>query len=242
MSIHASGIDTTRSDRGADVADIELVKDPGSYRHGNLRNALIAEGRRVLEEAGIQELSLRYIARSVGVSEAAPARHFDGKEGLLVAIAADGFRELAGVRRKIGKTGLDREALAYQMMASYVKFAQRHKGLFNLMVGPRIIRRDDYPDLMEAVNSSFDQFADSICEYAREVGWPDDSMHLLTHAAWAVEHGLAMLIIGDRVPKSDRRVQLNRMVDFTIKMLLSGIRAGPASFRQVAGDFPSKPA
>jgi hypothetical protein len=53
------------------------------YHHGNLRNALIAEGRRVLEEVGVRELSLRNLARAVGVSEAAPSRHFPGKEGLL---------------------------------------------------------------------------------------------------------------------------------------------------------------
>jgi AcrR family transcriptional regulator len=216
------------------AANAELVKESGSYHHGDLRNALVAAGRRVLEENGVQELSLRFVARSLGVSQTAPARHFDGKEGLLIAIATDGFNELAALRRKIAKDTPDAELRAYRMMASYVKFAQRHKGLFNLMVGPRIASREAHPDLATAVNSSFDQFAQAVCEFARSMHWPEESMHLVTHASWAVEHGVATLIIGDRIPKADRPVKIDPMIDFSIKMMLNGIRMGPQGFGSIS--------
>src|SRR3546814_11839701 len=75
-----------------------------SYHHGDLRNALLAETRNALNEIPPHSLSLRLIARRVGVSEAAPSRHFAGLNELLAAVAAQGFGELAIERRKVAKS------------------------------------------------------------------------------------------------------------------------------------------
>ena len=63
-----------------------------SYHHGNLRAALLEEAERAL--ASGRELSLRELAREVGVSHAAPRRHFADKQALLDAMAQDGFERL----------------------------------------------------------------------------------------------------------------------------------------------------
>ena len=187
----------------------------------------------MLEEMGTQELSLRHVARSVGVSIAAPSRHFDGKEGLLAAIAADGFRELAAERRKIAESTKDPLLKVHRMMASYVGFAQREKGLFNLMVGPRILGKDAYEELTAATSSSFDLFASAVCDYALANKWSREDLDLVVHAAWSVEHGLATLILGSRVPRPDRVVDLQQMIDFSISLLLSGVAAGPTHLSRI---------
>src|SRR5689334_12922453 len=64
------------------------------YHHGNLRAALLAEAVRVLAEADAATLSLRDLARRLGVSHAAPYRHFADKDALLAAIAQQGFELL----------------------------------------------------------------------------------------------------------------------------------------------------
>ncbi|SPB17765.1 TetR family transcriptional regulator [Caballeronia novacaledonica] len=209
------------------------------YHHGNLREALIAEGRRALEDVGAHELSLRYLARAVGVSEAAPSRHFAGKEGLLAAIAADGWRDLAALRREI--LGADNTAMtaAYRMLRVYVEFAQSHKGLFDLMVGPRIVARDSYPELTEEGSISFRLFASSVEQAARENGWPESTLTLVTHAAWSIEHGLATLILSDRVPRSDLPVQIDHIIHFSIGMFLSAVAAGPAHLESMLDQLPA---
>lgn len=198
------------------------------YHHGNLRNALIAEGRTALEEVGVHELSLRYLARAVGVSEAAPSRHFAGKEGLLAAIAANGFLELATLRTTIQACDESGMAKAYRMMRTYVEFAQRHKGLFDLMVGPRIIVRDRYPELLDAGVKSFKLFASSVQDAALESGWQKRSLPLVTHAAWSMEHGLATLILSGRAPQLGYSVRIDEMIHFSICMFLSAVAAGPS--------------
>lgn len=206
-----------------------------AYHHGNLRNALIVEGRRLLETLGAHELSLRHVARSVGVSIAAPSHHFDGKEGLLAAIAAEGFRELAVLRREIVGGTTDPLNRLYRMMECYVRFAEREKGLFNLMVGPRILERDAYEELTAAGTVSFDLFADAVCDYARSQGWQAKDLELVVHAAWSVEHGLATLILAGRIPRYDRsKINVAQVVDFSLAMLMSAVASGPANLSRTA--------
>jgi AcrR family transcriptional regulator len=206
---------------------------PAPYHHGDLRNALLREGRLLLEERGVAELSLRECARRAGVSEAAPSRHFEGKEGLLAGIATDGFRELAAQRVAIVESKLSPLEEAREMLLSYVHYAQANKGVFNLMVGPRILDTPRYPDLSAEGARSFNLFSDSLVRLAIESGWPRSQVELVAHSAWAMEHGLATLILADRAPRPDRNVVLAQMIDFSIAMMLSAVDAGPEAMRKV---------
>src|ERR1700744_5277860 len=64
------------------------------YHHGNLRQALLEQAMIALRDGGSDELSLRELARAVGVSHAAPRRHFPDRQALLDALAIEGFRRL----------------------------------------------------------------------------------------------------------------------------------------------------
>jgi AcrR family transcriptional regulator len=212
---------------------------PAPYHHGDLRNALLREGRQLLEEMGASELSLRECARRVGVSEAAPSRHFEGKEGLLAGIASDGFRELAAQRLAIIESNLSPLEEARAMLLSYVRYAQANKGVFNLMVGPRILDTRRHAELLEAGARSFNLFSESIVRLAIESGWPRSQVELVAHSAWAMEHGLATLILADRAPRADRKVDLEQMIDFSVAMMLSGVVAGPSAMREVEKKGPA---
>ncbi len=72
---------------------------PRPYHHGNLKAELIRAGIALIEEEGLDALSLRAIAARAGVSHAAPRNHFGSLRGLLTAIAAQGFRLHAGEMR-----------------------------------------------------------------------------------------------------------------------------------------------
>src|SRR2546429_977719 len=65
------------------------------YHHGNLRQALIDAALELIEERGVPALTLREVARQVGVTHAAPQRHFADRAALVAAVAEQGFRGLA---------------------------------------------------------------------------------------------------------------------------------------------------
>src|SRR5260221_13857653 len=73
------------------------AKAAKSYHHGELREALVIAGRKLLEEKGLRGFTLRECARRAAVSHAAPAHHFASLDDLLAEIATRGFVELAAM-------------------------------------------------------------------------------------------------------------------------------------------------
>lgn len=104
------------------------------YHHGNLRTALLAQAERTVRERGLAELSLRELAREVGVSHAAPRRHFPDRQALLDALAEAGFDRLgAELRAAVEKAGPDFEARLQATATAYVRFATGDPELLELM-------------------------------------------------------------------------------------------------------------
>lgn len=119
------------------------------YHHGNLRNALIEKGLKILSRDGIAAFSLRRLSQELGVSHAAAYRHFSGKEDLLRAIldySARLFREAlaAAVRPPTG----GREDL-YRLGVAYVRFYLKHPEILSLF----IILHTDRADTMDLLKS-----------------------------------------------------------------------------------------
>ena len=165
------------------------------YHHGDLRTALVEAGTRMLEEVGLEKLSLRGIAARVGVSHTAPKNHFDGLRGLLSAIAAAGFRRHAAVMTEgvDGRTSPEERLRA--ACEGYVRFAREEPETFRLMFSPP---RLDYADpaLKEAAGASYAVLA----EVASSVRWlPADGSEpnagQTETMLWSFVHGYANLAV-----------------------------------------------
>src|SRR5216683_1037403 len=73
------------------------------YHHGELREALVAAGRKLLEEKGLRSFTLRECARRAQVSHAAPAHHFASIDDLLAEIATRGYHDLTAAMTAEGR-------------------------------------------------------------------------------------------------------------------------------------------
>src|SRR6201990_2556887 len=103
------------------------VGTPRPYHHGNLRATLLEAAEKTLAEGGVAALSLRELARQVGVSHAAPRRHFAHKQALLDALAEDGFERLGGeLRAAMEAAGGGFGARLAALAPAYVPLATRH--------------------------------------------------------------------------------------------------------------------
>jgi AcrR family transcriptional regulator len=108
--------------------------DARPYHHGNLRSALIDRARRTVDERGAQALSLRELAREVGVSHGAPRRHFPDRQALLDALAEDGFERLGdALGRAVEDAGTAFGPRLHALAQAYIDFAVRHPALLELM-------------------------------------------------------------------------------------------------------------
>jgi AcrR family transcriptional regulator len=104
------------------------------YHHGNLRTALLEQAARTVRQHGVDELSLRELARQVGVSHSAPRRHFADLQALHTALAEDGFVRLGDeLRTAIERAGPDFAVRLRAAAAAYIRFATSEAAMLELM-------------------------------------------------------------------------------------------------------------
>ncbi len=109
-----------------------------SHHHGNLREALILSGLDLLEEGGVNALTLRQCAVRAGVSHAAPAHHFNGLISLKAAIVARGYRIFTDTMNSASKNAAqDPHSQLLAICHGYLEFASKHRAVFDLMFAPR---------------------------------------------------------------------------------------------------------
>lgn len=103
------------------------------YHHGDLRNALVLAGLDILDQEGLEGLSLRKVAARAGVSHAAPAHHFANREGLFVAIAAHGFDRFRDymLEDRFADGTSPRDQLV-GICRGYLRFSREQQALFRL--------------------------------------------------------------------------------------------------------------
>ena len=165
------------------------------YHHGDLRPALITAATTLVEENGVGAVSLREIARRVGVSAPATYRHFANKDSLLAAVAAEGFRDLGAALAAASRS--QRDPLSAMGMA-YVRFALSRRGVFRLMFGPELAKRANFPELKSAADQAFQWLNGG----AQARGRAAQDSHLAAIAPWALVHGLAQLFLDGVLPEA----------------------------------------
>jgi AcrR family transcriptional regulator len=174
---------------------------PKPYHHGALPEALLAAAETVLRRDGIAGLGLRAIAREAGVSHTAPQHHFGDTTGLLSELAAVGYRRLGGALAASG-IGLDTErARRTALGRAYVRFAYENPALFGLMFRNEMIDMKR-AGLQEATARAMGTMAvllpDGGAGWSPEAGLSREQALRLT-AAWSLVHGLATLLIDQRL-------------------------------------------
>jgi AcrR family transcriptional regulator len=176
-------------------------KPAGRYHHGDLRRALLDAALLLVEEQGVAALSLRELARRLGVSHAAPGHHFPDRLALLVAMASEGFERLAEAMETAVAglpPGPERLAAAGQ---AYLRFALDHPSHLQVMFGPEVGGMKARPEALRDAGDRARRVLDGTIEALaglspRAPGTPRDPLvETHTFAAWALLHGAARLWI-----------------------------------------------
>jgi AcrR family transcriptional regulator len=194
------------------------------YHHGDLRAALLAQAEATLRVSGVDGLSLRELARAVGVSHGAPRRHFDDKGALLEALVAEGFHrlgsELAAAAERDGRTF---DVVLKDVAVTYVRFAADNPALVDLMSGSRYLA-DASDALVRARDLSFAPVR-SLVEAGQSTGAlaPGDVRRIGT-LMFATLHGLATMANNKMIDPLD-----DQLISDAVDSLLTGL--APARVR-----------
>ena len=171
------------------------------YHHGDLRTALIAAGLGLLATRQEDDLSLREVARAVGVSANAVYRHFPDKRALMKAIAVEGLAKLGAAQRAASETAGGGVAGFNATGREYVRFALENPALFRL-----IFSNSDQPSLLSHQDGEGSDAMRFLRGNAAQFAPPGVDSSIFTLQAWSLVHGLAMLILDGRVPLDDATI------------------------------------
>ena len=166
-----------------------------TYHHGNLRAALIDGAIKVIERDGVEGLSLRGLAKTLGVSHAAPTRHFPTKSDLLATIVADSYGALtkAVLADTAGLDHLDHLQRLKVMSHSAVMWALANRARYSVMTNPDVSRFAD-----EALISALKEFAGVLSDAtqsAQKEGYrPHMPLHLLVTYGIGATLGVATML------------------------------------------------
>ena len=182
-----------------------MDKQKTNYHHGNLYQSLINSAGDMIQEQGVDSLSMRKLADYVGVSRTAPYHHFKDKNQLLCAIAETGFRlqdefisaDASETEHQAAKDDARDKGLKEleRLVQSYIQFAITHPAHYDLMYGGKIWKQKLATESLEtASRQSFKHWLDRIEEFqAQHILSPQESSLRLAQVAWATLHGLCRL-------------------------------------------------
>lgn len=165
------------------------------YHHGDLRAALIDAAIEEIGHNGATSLSLRGLARKIGVTHTAAYRHFRDRDDVLAAIAEQGFIQLGNAMRTAAEA--QRPDVMAMMRATgvvYIDFAVAQPHHMQVMFGDLIRDRTKYATLRSAARENADFLTGLVGQAKLEGRYRDTNDRLMALASWAQVHGLAMLL------------------------------------------------
>ncbi|MFJ4210934.1 TetR/AcrR family transcriptional regulator [Paenarthrobacter sp. NPDC089675] len=191
------------------------------YHHGNLREALLEHAVRTLEDSGPDGLSLRQLARDLGVSHAAPAKHFRDKQALIDALAKAGFEMMNGaIAAAARKKGSLRSRFEHVAKA-YVDFAVSRPTLLSVMYSTK--HESGSGDELRSIGEQGMLVALALIEEGQKSGeLAEGDPGTMAMVCFAGLHGTAMLAAGKHL----EGVSTQAIVKAVTDTLWAGMAAG----------------
>jgi AcrR family transcriptional regulator len=160
----------------------------------DLRQKVLDASLALIEEGGLDRLSMREVARKAGVSHQAPYHYFDDREAILAGIATEGFGMLKQeLSRSLDKQGASQKSALEAAARTYVDFALRHPGYFRVMFRSDAVPIENYPEALHNADAAYGMLVKTIdSTFANE---QPETRRDLAFACWGFMHGLATLLL-----------------------------------------------
>jgi AcrR family transcriptional regulator len=187
-------------------------KGASSYHHGNLHDALVDAAWSSIQEHGFEPLSLAALAKQLGVSQAAPYRHFSDRDDLLTQVAQRGFVMLSTAIETSVRTHRKEAALS-RFAHTYTRFAAENPEIYRLMYGSQLLGSMD-DDSETRVLSRY--ILQMLLETLAHIADLKQRKHKAVHI-WAALHGAALLNNQHLLGKKAVMMSLSDLVDTIIE-------------------------
>ena len=211
------------------------------YHHGNLREAVLAAARTMVASQGAAQLSLRAVARVVGVSHPALYSHFRSRQDLMLELSKEALQALADHLQRAAARGKRPVDALLALAAAYFRFGLADPARLQLAFAAELAQSTDR-DLRAAATAAEAPVIAAMTRAAAERWLPAADVRARSVALWSLVHGFTLLAIDGRlsagrlsVDPAGRRSML--------RVLLAGVRQllGAGRLRPGAGARATRP-
>lgn len=173
-----------------------MKKIARDYHHGNLRQALLDAALAQIEATGELNFTMRELAKTLGVSSAAPFRHFATKRALLAAIAELGYERLGALYDELDARYADDPGECFRRKGiAYVAFAVSNKACYLAIFSPELNDKSEFPELKVAGARVFASILATVEACQKQDLLSDFCVEQITLTIWSIGHGLAELLL-----------------------------------------------
>ena len=157
-----------------------------------LPDACVAEALAIIAEVGVEGLSLRDVARRLGVSHQAPYKHYPSRDHLLAEVVGRSFAAFAAELDRRPRTG-DALADLRGLGLAYLAYAQAHPLEYRLMFGTPLPDAARHPAMLVQARAPFSTLQGALAAVVEAHGGTPDRASIDADAlfGWTAMHGLA---------------------------------------------------
>jgi len=194
--------------------------DNKTYHHGDLRNELIEIGAKLLIEQGLENFSLRKVAKEIGVSHAAPYRHFKNKEDLILEIAKKGIKEFYDALAKPFQEFIDQPKLQLiELGKAYINFAVNNPYLMKILFFSDLKKNIDITKITNINKDGYSMLEKSVKNCITTGETKINDVQKLSLLSWSFVHGLSALMMENVVYFGSAS---DEMIDQLVRLYING--------------------
>jgi len=203
------------------IDGVNMGLEKKNYHHGNLRSELKNAALEILDEEGVEAVSIRKVARNVGVAHSAPANHFKDKKALLTALAIDIFKDISTKANQ--ELTIDNKALSEKIHVfsnALLKYGTHFPNRYRLLWRRDYLNNDDQ-ELNDVMDLIYNKLLEVLSENQNEANVSIESQAI---ALWSMIHGyITMRLDGNLIHKTDEKSGADRQLAI-IDVLLNGLK------------------